>query len=418
MNNNNAFYGWKLVAVFFVIYFMNTIPYYGSSVIAPYMAPAIGLERSQLGLGFTFFILIIGLAAPLIGKLVINHGVRLVVTVGSLGLSIATCLIGLFANSAWHFIILFGIVGGISFGLGGLLPIQSGVMYWFNKRKALALSIVIASTGIATLLAVPLINWLIQNNDGNWRLGWFLMSAGCAIATVFAALGIRNKPEDLGQHIDGITPDATASHAEGDSEAAQYQWTAAEAIKTSSFWLVVLGGIGYLATSMVCIAHGVIHLREIGHSSENAAAALGLTVALSIVGRLGAGFLSDRYSPKLVMIGALILCTLGVIFINLSMNSWQIYAYAAAMGIGLGASLVSQPTLITSFFGNQYFPQIFGVSALVATLIGASAPTIVGYVYDVQGTYGNALNVLAVLGAVAVLLVCFAQKPVPKSESL
>jgi hypothetical protein len=59
-----GFYGWKLVAVLFLLDFINMgFPYYGGSIINGYMIHDIVMSRSTLGLGFTILNLFVGFAA-------------------------------------------------------------------------------------------------------------------------------------------------------------------------------------------------------------------------------------------------------------------------------------------------------------------------------------------------------------------
>ena len=410
MSSTQSFYGWKLVAVFFAVYFMNTIPYYSGSVIAPFMAPDIGMERSQLGFAFTLWLLTFGFCSPVAGRLVQSIGVRKLVSIGTIILVVATLLMAFVASKPWHFIALFGIGCGMGFSFGGLLPIQSGVMYWFDERKALALGIVVASTGVAILVAAPLITWIIENNANNWRLGWYFAAAACLIGAVIAALGIRNKPEDLGQHIDGKPPIESNNQTQTSTQSTQ-QITTAEMFRTSTFWLIVFGSVGYVIVQMTCIAHGVIHLKDIGHDADIAASSLGLTIAASIIGRLGGGALADRYSAKLILVISIILCALAVVLINLPASNWHIYAYAAACGIGFGAAMVAQPAMVATYFGNHNFAQVYSVAVPIVTLIGAAAPTLAGYVYDQQGSYSLAFNATAVLALVCAALIAICRPP-------
>ena len=53
MARETKFYGWKLLAVFWIILFANfAFPLYGASVVNTYMAAALHWDRTQLGLAY------------------------------------------------------------------------------------------------------------------------------------------------------------------------------------------------------------------------------------------------------------------------------------------------------------------------------------------------------------------------------
>ena len=75
---------------------------------------------------------------------------------------------------------------------------------------------------------------------------------------------------------------------------------AKSAAKTYAFWACVFAVIASMFAATASLAHSVIHLGEIGHSKSTAAGAMGLTVFFSIIGRLGAGFLCDKYPARAI----------------------------------------------------------------------------------------------------------------------
>ena len=84
MQPNRKFYGWTLLAVLFSLDFVNMgFPVYGGTVINSYMLRQIPMSRSQLGLGFTFSNLFVGLCAPIVAASILRLGVRKTFAIGS-----------------------------------------------------------------------------------------------------------------------------------------------------------------------------------------------------------------------------------------------------------------------------------------------------------------------------------------------
>ena len=108
-NESKPFYGWKLVAAVFFIYLVNiAFPYYGGSLLNAFMAEELGLGRSQLGYGFSAFLLFVGLSSPLVGILVNRLGVRAVLTAGGATLTIGALMMATFTSSALQYYLFFG----------------------------------------------------------------------------------------------------------------------------------------------------------------------------------------------------------------------------------------------------------------------------------------------------------------------
>jgi MFS family permease len=417
-SQNTPFYGWKLTGVFFALYFLNaSFPYYGGSVINTYMVLDLDMERSTLGMGFTVFILSMGLSAPLVGKLIVGIGVRPTLVAGGLVLSLATGLMGLVATEAWHYLLFFGGFAGLGFGLGGLLPIQAGITFWFRRRKALAMSIVMSATGFGTFLAAPLLGEVITANDDNWRLGWLLVAGTGLLAALIAAIGVRETPQALGQFPDGIDPSALPAIGSAGFERAEpvYQtrehWEGAEAIRTRAFWLLILAHVGFLVPNTTCFAHSVIHLKDLGHPGEVAALSIGLTVAFSVVGRLLGGVLCDRIEPRLIWSAALLVVALAIATLARASEVWQVVLYTLLMGLGFGCAMVCLPTMTGNYFGVESFPAVAGLMMPIATVLGSFAPTAAGMVYDSGGSYEPAFFATVGVALLAALLIPLARPP-------
>ena len=162
------FYGWKLVAALFAIYLLNTaFPYYGGTVLNAYMAEDLGLSRSALGLGFSVFVIAIGVTSPIVGLLVNTLGIRATLFLGSLLLTAGSLAMALIVSQAWHYYVIFGALCGLGFSVGGVIPVQSGVTYWFRRKKPLAMSIVLCAAGLGSLISILVLNRVVSSLDNH-----------------------------------------------------------------------------------------------------------------------------------------------------------------------------------------------------------------------------------------------------------
>lgn len=424
-NNTDApgFYGWKLVAAAFAIYLVNTaLPYYGGSVLNVYMAQELGFSRSALGSGLSILLLAVGLSSPLVGILVNKLGVRLTLGVGGATLTLGCMAMATVVSSELHYYVFFGVLIGLGFSFGGIIPVQSVVTYWFKRRKPLAMSIVLCASGIGSVIAIPVLNGVVAEFDGNWRIGWYVAAGCCLVSAVIALLWVRNKPEDLGQQPDGdaiaITPDAAAkSTAASLVYHTDYPWSVAEAIRTRASWLIVYSTCTLTMVFNMCIAHGVVHLQDQGLSTAVAASSVGLLVMSSVVGRLATGTLGARIEPRLTWCGGMLLLAIGLQVLSFATVAWHLYLYAFAVGAGFGISYVSFATILGNYFGNVAFAPLLGILTTITCIVGALSPILAGAAYDQLGDYSLPFTVLLALNLLGFASIPFARPPQPPSAT-
>ena len=405
-----------MVTVFFCIYFLNAgFAFYGGSVINAFMSQSIGLDRSQLGLGFAALIFCMGLSGPLSGTLIDRIGVRNTLLLGGALTTSGALLMALVASKFWHYMVFFGLIIGIGAPLGGMYPVQAGVTFWFARHKALALSIVLCATGIGALIATPAVNWVIQSLGGDWNKAWLLVAAACALAMLASALGVIDRPEDLGQLPDGIEAEASRDGRTARQIPRVYQssdpWTASQAIRTRAFWYLVLAGIALSAPYNLGIAHSVVHFKDMGMSNELASAAVGSVVMWSIVGRLAGGVLADRIDARLPCCVGLLLVAVATLIISRADTPVDVHLYTLFMGVGFGISYVCVVTILGNYFGANAFSKVIGLLGAFASLSGGIAPYIGGRVYDAMGSYTWAFSGLTFLTMTGALMVLSVRPP-------
>lgn len=424
-SDNERFYGWKLVAAVFVIYLINTaFPYYGGSVLNASMAAELGFSRSALGFGFSIFILLVGVTSPLVGILVNRIGVRLTLTAGGAVLALGSFTMASIAASEMHYYLLFGAICGVGFSLGGIIPVQSAVTYWFKRRKPLAMALVLCASGVGSALSIPILNSVVESFDGNWRIGWYVVSAFCVLSSFTALLWVRNKPEDMGQFPDGDSnPDDPSTAAEQNAphvsavHHTDRSWSVAEAFRTRSSWIMIIATCAFSMLFNLCVAHGVVHLRDQGIDSSLAATSVGLLVLASVLGRLGAGTVGGGIEPRLIWSGGLFLMVIGLFSLANATSNWQVYIYALGVGAGFGASYVSMANMLGNYFGTESFAPLLGVLTTIVCIVGALSPALAGIIYDQLGGYGLAFNAHLLLAAVGCVLIPFATPPIQQPQA-
>ncbi len=147
------FYGWKLLAVMWLIVFLNFgLPLCGAIVINPYMAADLHFDRGMLGLVYAVFQLTTGVPGPLVAFSIHKKGVRFTLIAGCALVVLGSLLMALYVHSAVQVFIVFGLIIGLGAFTGGPLATQTGIAQWFDNRRTFAISVLLTGGGISTIV--------------------------------------------------------------------------------------------------------------------------------------------------------------------------------------------------------------------------------------------------------------------------
>jgi MFS family permease len=413
-----VFRGWFVVAAICVVTFVNiAFPFYGGAVLNASMAKQLHLDRSTLGLGFTAMVLVQGVLGPVVAWVVGRIGPRKSIFVGSLVLAAGAVLMGTVVSTGWQYVIVFGSALALGMGLSASIPGQTAVTFWFQRRRALALSLVWAAAGGGGTVAAPLLQNIMAAAGGSWRVGWLFVAALATLAGVVALVVVRDHPEDVGEIVDGGAGPLARSAAVSSTRRAARVFRATESMPVrEAFWtranvLIMFGAIASGVSVTAVIPHAVVHLKELGHSPGRAAAGLGVLAAASVAGKLGAGFVGDRIEPRFLWSAGMVLMGAGVATLIRATTVVEIYLFGALTGLGQGISLVCRPALVGNYFGPKVFARMLGLQAPIVTVTCSLAPFLVGLAFDAQRSYTAALGTVASLVLCGAVLAPFARPP-------
>ncbi len=413
-----GFYGWwALVGGMFVYFIACGCYYYSYGVLAPRWIIDYHIPVPTVSLAYMLFALMIGLPGPLIGYSLVRWGPRRTIFGGTLAGALGLFLLST-TVAPWAIILFFGLLVGLGFGFAGYTSVTTLANNWFVRRRGLAMGLVLGAGGLGGFVFSPLISWMAIN----WGIRTALIVlAVCAIVLAGGGtlLLIRNRPEDLGQYPDGIPPQpAKANPAPSSNPAARViDWTAREAFRSFTLWMVVIIGAANGWALGTVVAHQVTHFELMGIPKLVAAGALGLVPGMSVLGRLTYGPLTDRFAAKWVTVGYLVLELLAVILLFFARSVGVMYLYAILFGLAYGGLLVAWPVLIGLYFGRRYYAQILGWVLPVTTILMATAPLVGGLLFTAAGgVYTITFIVVMAFVAAGLVAALLLRRPVHPSE--
>jgi len=415
-----GFYGWKNVALLFVIYMSALgLTFYGFSVIFPMMIKTLQWNRGTASIAHTISALLMGLLVPLVAISINKLGPKKTIIAGLIPLFIGLVLLGTVTSKMWQWIILWGFVVSFGFAFCGILPIQTSLMYWFNVKRGTAIGIVMTGAAVGGFLAQPFYTWLMRVTN-TWQAGW-LTGAFFALIAIVCAFLLVGKPEDVGQHPDGLNPDEAGSARDGtQSKPRTYRteesWELKAALKTPTVWAFTVVIIGHLMPLFLVTSHGILHFTDKGFTGMQAASILSFIILGSGMARFPVGWLGDRIEPRWI-----ITITLGVM-VFMFIGIWKLTSLKLMIvsgmifGICYGSQLIMFPTLLGNYFGPETFVAINGVIAPLLVGFGASVPVGAGYIFEKAGSYSPAFTILSFLMVIAFIVSFFLYPPKKRSS--
>jgi MFS family permease len=417
MTNVRAFYGWKLIAVLSAAVSVNLgTAYVGAGVVNAAMAKDLHLTRGMLGLGSTILVLVMGLASPIAARIVNAAGARITLCAGSLMTALGSLLLALWVSNAWQYVVVYGGIVGIGASFGALIPAQACTSMWFKNKRGLAMSLVLAGSGLGGSISAPLLTRVISLANGNWRVAWYYVLGAALLVGLAALLFVKNQPADCGQLPDGGAgapdlPRGSSSSRLSSVYRTVESWTVREAVRTPAFWLIGIAAVGESIPSTAAVVHAVPHLRDLGHSAAAAGAALGLFSICTIFGKLSAGFLCDRAEPRYAWSASIMLMGFAVYVATRAQTSPAMYLFVIMLGLGSGAALTCWHATVANYFGPTLFASVLGAQMPFSNAAAAATPFLVGLAYDAQHSYTVAFYVVAAISVGAAVPLLAAAPP-------
>ena len=395
------FYGWWIVLVCGLgsACGIGPVIVYTFGIFAKPLAAELHASRASVFLAVSLIDLLVPLSAPGAGRLVDRHGARRVIVTSHL--IVIGCLLGIsiLHPPLWHFYAVFALIGLL--GVATTPVTYSRVVAnWFDRRRGLALGIANAGVGIGTFITIPLAQMLIDREG--WRAAYLGIAAFCLVVAVPPIwLFLRARPQEMGLLPDN---DAQAPDARIDADAEGIGiW---QALRTLNFWL--LAGIFFVVAACVTgvNAHVAPLLTDAGVSGSSAAFAASLFGVAIVVGRIGNGYLVDRFFGPHVMAAVF---TGAAIAIAILAGGFAVHFAAPAallLGLAAGAEGDLMPFLVSRYFGMRSMAEIYGCIFGAFTLGNATGRYLMAAGFDALGSYRAPLEIAFAALGIAVLA-CF-----------
>lgn len=273
---------------------------------------------------------------------------------------------------------------GVGAGIGAAcvyIPTLALVGGWFTRHRTTALGLAAAGTGCGTLLMPPVAAALIQAYG--WRTAYALFAASSFVLLLICAFLARPSPV-----------------------AQEHQTMELRAVVRSrpfallyASWVLATTGLTMAMVFLVPFAH------DMGVAPVAASALISIIGGMSILGRGGIGFISQKVGlVRLYKLSVLIMAASYLLWLPFNGYGWLV-AFAATLGFGYGVRIALTPVVLIKFFGLGNLGTLLGVFFTASAISAVCGPLVAGLIIDWTGSYhwGVAFAlVMGVLGFIAV----------------
>ena len=303
--------------------------------------------------------------------------------------------------SLWHF---YGMCLIIPIMGSGTAPLTYSrlIVAWFDRKRGLALGVGLAGVGIGTSLVPIFATWIMEHYS--WREAYVGIGILIIVLVVPAiTIIMRDSPSDKGLLADGDLPVESGKEQAG--EKTLLGFTAKEALKRKSFWLMVGSfGIAGLTTSTILI-HLIPLMMDRGMTRVEAAGTFAYLGIALLIGRLAAGYLMDKFFAPRVIIIFLLGPVVGLALFASGVTGTTAAICAALVGMAIGAEFDVMAFFTSRYFGPRNFGQIYGYNYSAFKVGSATGPLIMGIAYDLVGRYDEILWSMSGIMLIACVLV-------------
>jgi predicted MFS family arabinose efflux permease len=164
------------------------------SVYQPYLIVAGGLNNTQGSTIFTVRSLFSLISMLFVERFYRRAELRLGMAIAAVCAALSFALYGLSNGFAGY--CAAAIFSGFAHGLGGVAPLSIMLHRWFRSHATLAVGLGATGSGIATIVAPPIVTALIARTS--LRFTFLAESAFVALASAIVFAMLRNRPEEKG----------------------------------------------------------------------------------------------------------------------------------------------------------------------------------------------------------------------------
>lgn len=255
--------------------------------------------------------------------------------------------------------------------IGAYVPAITALNNWFRDRLGLALALMLCAVAIGRMVFDLALAALLLLVD--WRILTLALGAAIVVAALPLARLMRNRPEDSGEHPDGLAPVVSTP---------EYAWR--EAMRSSRFWTLMAAGCCVAVAATIANVYAVVVISESSATFEAVEKFGTYKEYASIAGILAGGLASYRFPVRYVLSASAVAQTLGMVLLLIGFGPALLEA-EVLLGIASGMATAPGIAAVGVYFGRRSFGTIIVTMFLINQIVPSAVLAGAGYTSAAAG---------------------------------
>ncbi len=398
MPSSRLHYAWVIVLVTFVVMLITSGVRAAPGLFMVPLETEFGWSRALISASIAVNIALFGLIGPFAASLMDRWGLRRVV-LGALAMMTGAVAASTQMSALWQFFLLWGVAVGAATGVTAMVLAAVVATRWFDARRGLVMGMLSAANATGQLVFLMPLASAVEASS--WRLAAWIVAASAAVVLVLVWLFMRDRPADIGVRPYGQTAEAPlTSPSSGMAPLAALRM----ASRSRAFW--VLAGTFFIcgaSTNGLIGTHLISACHDVGIPAVRSAQLLALMGIFDILGTTASGWLTDRYSARVLLFAYYSLRGLSLLFLpaTLADGGGGLGVFAVFYGLDWIATVPPTVKLTTEAFGRENTGVIYGWIGASHQLGASVAAFGAGAIRSELGEYRVAFLLAGVLCLVA-----------------
>ncbi len=380
MKHKQLSVGWKVALACSGVTFLSGITY-SWSIFAGGLGRELGWTQVQAAFPYTVFVFCYALLMVIAGRMYDRFGPRLMVITGSIFIGLAFIL-STFFLTPYGVAITWGLLVGIGVACSYAAATPAAIKWFPSEMKGLITGVVVFGMGFSAVVMAPVVNLLVEHS---LKKAFLYTGSTIFIGLFLLAQLVKNPPE--------VSISESSSSETG-------HWT--QVLRYPQFYLLWLMFCFTTGVGITFVTH-LTRIVDVQTGYEKGYIMVALFAFFNAVGRLVAGWLSDRVGRSKAMILVFGTMTLALLYILFIQAPLAMGLAITVLGMTYGGLYSIFPAATVSYFGEENFGANFGL-IFTGLAVAGIFPLIAGYLFEQQGNFNSTFILLLIISMVAVLL--------------
>lgn len=337
-----------------------------------------------------------------------KFGPKKVILVGGIMFGGGMILSG-FATSVNFLLVSYGLISGLGLGMAYGTTISSCVKFFPDKRGLIG-GITTAVYGLSSVILPPVVTIIVNKSDAT--TAFKVIGAIFLVIVCVCSFFIEQCPSDF-------VPDGYVAPAQSKQSPAKENMNWKGMLLSPVFYVMIfLLTCGAFCGMMIISQASAVAQNLAGMTALAASTAVSVLALFNALGRIAAGYLSDKLGRinTLTVACFLSIIGLGCLYITGEGSIAAFYIGISIVGICFGSFMGIYPGFTADQFGPRNNSVNYGIMFIGFALAGYFGPTIMRNTFAADGSYQRAFLIAIIFNVVSIAL-CFVYRMVAKKQT-